>query len=173
MTDSAHGSAGIRRSVTALARAALAPVAASALALGGLTAWTAVGAAGSPPRLDVIAARVLLPFNGNEVTAAVFRIRNTGDADDELTGVTSPVMGSAMLTGDSPAREGAARMRMVDAATVPGRGELAMSPYGLDVMVEVREPLREGQEIPFVLHFRDSERIRTMAVVVRPGDWTS
>ncbi|WP_372509355.1 copper chaperone PCu(A)C [Streptomyces humicola] len=37
------------------------------------------------------------PCNG-EPTAAMFTVSNTGDADDDLVGVTSPVTGATMLT---------------------------------------------------------------------------
>ncbi|MGW1077319.1 hypothetical protein [Streptomyces sp. NPDC002537] len=60
-------------------RAALAPVLAGAAAIGGLSAWTASGAAGRPASLTVEDPRVLLPFGGDD-TAAFFRVRNAGDA---------------------------------------------------------------------------------------------
>ncbi|WP_419996298.1 copper chaperone PCu(A)C [Streptomyces boninensis] len=157
---------------------ALCACAAAALTLAGLTAWTATGAAGRPAQLHIENARLLLPFEGNQTTAALFHIRNTGDADDRLTAVTSPSTGRAMLARDSGTDGGASDgMEMVASADVPAGGELVMSPYGLDVMVDLRSGLRSGlragQSIPFVLHFEDSGRIETEAVVVRPGAWRS
>lgn len=152
---------------------AFAAAAASALALGGLSVWTAAGAAGSAPELRITAARLLLPSEGNESTAAVFRIRNTGGAADRLVSVSSPTMGEAMLSRDAPVGERAARMSMVEAATVPADGTLTMTPYGLDVMVDIREPLRLGQRVEFSLRFEDSGTLRTEALVVRPTDWNA
>ncbi|MFJ2595186.1 hypothetical protein [Streptomyces erythrochromogenes] len=44
-----------------------------------------------------------------------------------------------------------------------------MSPFGVDVMVKVEERWQPGQVVPFVLHFRHSEPVETIAIVVRPG----
>ncbi|WBO62873.1 copper chaperone PCu(A)C [Streptomyces camelliae] len=149
--------------------AALAPVAAGMLALGALAAWTASGAAGSPARIEVTSGRVFLPYGGSEESAAFFRISNSGGAEDELTGVTSTAVDRAMLGSNTTTPGNAGYMRPVDSATIPAGGTLAMSPRGLDVMVTVRGKWRAGDLVPFVLHFRHSGRIKTLAVVVRPG----
>ncbi|WP_149184837.1 copper chaperone PCu(A)C [Streptomyces sp. TRM49041] len=151
---------------------ALAAVVASAVALGGLTAWTTAGAAGTPAELKVTHARVLQPFPGRESTAVVFSITNSGTADDRLTSVTSPAVTEAMISRDDDVGAGAARMRMVASATVPARGTLEMTPYGTDVMVELREPVTLGQRIPFVLRFEESGDIEAEAVVVRHSEWS-
>ncbi len=149
------------------ARAALVPVAASAVALGGLTAWTASGAAGRPASVTVEDARVLVPF-GTDDTAAMLRLRNTGDTDDELVAVDVPSAGGAMLSR-TVVKNGAGTMRMVPSATVPAHGTLEMSPHGLDIMVYRPPELRPGDRLPYVLRFRRSGTVRGEAVVVRPG----
>ncbi|NUT30885.1 MAG: copper chaperone PCu(A)C, partial [Streptomyces sp.] len=78
-----------RRRVADGLLAALAPIAASAVALGGLTTWVNLGNAGSPPRIAVTGGRVFLPYGDVRDTAAFFRITNTGGADDRLLKVTS------------------------------------------------------------------------------------
>lgn len=150
-------------------RAAVPALAACAVALGGLTAWTAIGAAGRPACLGVTDARVILPFGGDAQTAAFFQLRNTGGSDDDLVAVTSPDTGHAQLA-HTFVRAGTGTMAMAASATVPAHGTLSMSPYGLDVMVDLDHPprLRAGELVPFVLHFRDSGSIRIAAVVVRP-----
>ncbi|WKX73515.1 copper chaperone PCu(A)C [Streptomyces sp. XD-27] len=148
-------------------RAALAPVAASVLALAGLTAWAATGAAGSPAQPSVIAARMLVPTNP-DVTAAFFDLRNDGGVDDELVRVTSPETGRAMLSR-TVVRKGAGAMRMVPSVALPAGGTVRMSASGVDVMVEDPPRLRVGERVPFVLHFRDSGQVRVEAVVIRPG----
>ncbi|MFC0602805.1 copper chaperone PCu(A)C [Streptomyces palmae] len=150
-------------------RAALVPVLACALTLGGLWAWTAAGAAGSPADPQVTGARLLLPSNP-EATAAFFDIRNRGGADDVLLRVTSPTTGTAMLSR-TVERDGAGTMRMMPSLPLPAGGTVRMSPTGVDVMVnQPPATLREGDLVPFVLHFRDSGRLRVNAVVVRAGD---
>ncbi|MEU1376576.1 copper chaperone PCu(A)C [Streptomyces triculaminicus] len=154
-------------SLVRTARAALVPVAACALALGGLTAWTASGAAGRPGSVTVEDARVLLPF-GLDNTAATVRLRNTGDVADELVGVDVPTAGGAMLSR-TVVKNGAGSMKMVGSATVPARGTLEMSPHGLDIMVYRPPKLQVGERLPLVLRFRESGVVRAEAVVVRPG----
>ncbi|GHF38186.1 membrane protein [Streptomyces mashuensis] len=153
--------------VASALRAALVPVTAGAVALAGLTAWTASGAAGRPAHVRVDNGRMLLPF-GVDDTAATFRLRNDGDADDELLGVDVPSAGGAMLSRTVVAN-GAGSMRMVHSATVPAHGTLEMSPHGLDVMVYRPPDVRVGDRVPVVLRFRESGTVRVEAVVVRPG----
>ncbi|MEV6021796.1 copper chaperone PCu(A)C [Streptomyces sp. NPDC052036] len=158
-----------RRRLAEAFLAALAPVAACVLTLGGLAAWTASGAAGSPARIDVTSGRAFLPYGDSQESAAFFRISNSGGTEDELTGVTSTAVDRAMLGRNTTTPGNAGYMRPVDSAVVPAGGTLAMSPRGLDLMVTVRGKWRAGDLVPFVLHFRHSGRIKTMAVVVRPG----
>lgn len=152
-------------------RAALAPVVACAVALCGLGAWTASGAAGSPATLEVTTAWMFLPRGDAGSTAAYFRISNSGDSADRLTAVTSPVADSATLYRTT---ESGAALAAVQ-ATVPANGTLAMAPRGTEVTLTARDAgaawaaLKEGDRVPFVLHFRDSGRVETSAVVVRPG----
>ncbi|MEK8173512.1 copper chaperone PCu(A)C [Streptomyces sp. M19] len=120
-----------------------------------------------PGRPEVAEARLLLPSNP-DATAAFFRLRNRGGADDALVRVTSPATGRAMLSR-RVVRAGAGSMRMVSSAALPAHGTLRMSASGLDVMVQDPPPLRAGDRVPFVLHFRDSAPLRVMARVVRPG----
>ncbi|MEV7085504.1 copper chaperone PCu(A)C [Streptomyces sp. NPDC093085] len=153
--------------------AAAAPVVASAVALGALTTWTNSGAAGSGPRIGISDSRIFLPYGGAQYTSVYFRIANSGDADDELTSVSSPEMAEAMLSRDRENGEGAASMAMVESATVPRGGTLDMSPYGLNVMVKAktRTDWQLGDTVPFVLHFRHSGPRDALAVVIRPtGD---
>lgn len=158
----------MKDSLLRTARAALVPVAACAVALGGLTAWTASGAAGRPASVTVEDARVLVPF-GTDDTAAFFRLRNAGDTDDELVGIDVPSARGAMLSRVVD-KNGAGTMRMVHSATVPAHDTLTMSPHGLDVMVSGPPRLRVGDRLPFVLRFRESGEVRAEAVVVRPGN---
>ncbi|MEV5380340.1 copper chaperone PCu(A)C [Streptomyces nondiastaticus] len=148
-------------------RAALVPVVAGAVALGGLCAWTASGAAGRPPAVTVEEARVLLPL-GRDDTAAFFRVRNEGDADDELIGVEAPTAGGAMLSR-TVVRKGAGHMEMVQSAPLPSGGTLEMSPHGLDVMVWAPPRLKLGDRLPVVLRFREAGTVRVEAEVVRAG----
>ncbi|MGW7088511.1 copper chaperone PCu(A)C [Streptomyces sp. NPDC054871] len=151
--------------------AALAPVTACAVALGGLTTWVGSGGAGRPARIEVGAGRVFLPFGDTEDTSAYFRITNRGASADRLTGVTSDSRAAdeAMLGRHRTTGGGAAYMSGADSVEVPAHGTLAMSPLGVDVMLRARGRWRVGDTVPFTLHFRDGGSIRAEAVVVRPS----
>uniref|UniRef100_A0AAU2JJV6 Copper chaperone PCu(A)C n=1 Tax=Streptomyces sp. NBC_00049 TaxID=2903617 RepID=A0AAU2JJV6_9ACTN len=148
--------------------AALAPVTACLAALVGLTAWTTAGAAGSPARIEVGIGRVFLPYADKQLTAAFFPISNTGGTGDELLSVTSPDAERAMLSRHEGA-QGADFMRMVPSADIPAGTAVVMTPNTLDVMVTVRGSWQVGDAVPFILHFRTSGPVHTVAFVVRPG----
>ncbi|MFI8879246.1 copper chaperone PCu(A)C [Streptomyces sp. NPDC055243] len=151
--------------------AALAPVTACAVALGGLTAWVGAGGAGRPARIEVAAGRVFLPYGDTQDTSAYFRITNRGGSADRLTGVTSdsPAADQAMLGRHRTTGGRAAYMSGTGSAEVPAHGTLAMSPLGVDVMLRARGRWQVGDTVPFTLHFRDGGSVRAEAVVVRPG----
>ncbi|MER5940139.1 copper chaperone PCu(A)C [Streptomyces sp. NPDC001928] len=151
--------------------AALAPIAACGVALGGLTTWVGSGNAGSPARIAVAEGRVFLPYGDAQDTAAFFRITNSGGADDRLLKVTSPeVRGEATLSRHRMMSGNAASARTVDSARVPAGGGLAMSPYGLDVTLRADPAWQAGTYVPFTLHFERGGRIEVQAVAVRPGE---
>lgn len=136
--------------------------------LGALTAWTASGNAGGPAELRITEGRVLIP-SGAEATAAFFTVRNTGGADDVLTGVTGPAGHRAMLSRTVDIGHNARSMAMVRSATVPAGGALTMTPTTLDVMVSPPPRLAPGDRLTFTLHFRHSPPQTVRARAVRPG----
>ncbi|MGW7574369.1 copper chaperone PCu(A)C [Streptomyces sp. NPDC054765] len=136
--------------------------------LGTLTAWTVTGHAGGPAKLSAPEGRVLIP-SGSEATAAFFTLRNTGGADDVLTGVTGPAGHRAMLGRTVDIGHNALSMAMVRAATVPAGGALTMTPTTLDVMVSPPPRLVPGDRLTFTLHFRHSPPLTVRARAVQPG----
>ncbi|NGO12664.1 copper chaperone PCu(A)C [Streptomyces sp. HC44] len=160
-----------RRRLTDSLLAALAPVAACSVALGGLTTWVGSGSAGIPARIEVTAGRVFLPYGDSRDTAAFFRISNSGDAEDRLVEVTSSALGGDIaLSRHRTTGGGAAYGERVDSAAVPAHDVLTMTPHGLDVTVRAGAGWRAGDLVPFTLHFERSGRIKILAVVVRPGE---
>lgn len=159
-----------RRRLTDALLAAVAPVAACSLALGGLTTWVGTGRAGSPARITVSNARVLLPYGDSTETAAFFDIANAGGADDRLVKVTSSRTGGGItLSGHRGSGEGAASKADVDSAVVPAGRVLSMAPHGLDVSLRAGSGWRAGDLVPFILHFERSGAVEVLAVVTRPG----
>ncbi|WP_342746342.1 copper chaperone PCu(A)C [Streptomyces monashensis] len=150
--------------------AALTPVAACSLALGGLTTWAGAGKAGSPARITVSNGRVLLPYGDGTDTAALFDIANVGGADDRLVSVTSNATHSRItLSGHRMLGGRAAYKTDVTSAGVPAGGVLSMSPRGVDLTLRAGSGWRAGDLVPFTLHFERSAPVETIAVVVRPG----
>ncbi|GHJ41266.1 copper chaperone PCu(A)C [Streptomyces sp. TS71-3] len=155
--------------VRAGAMAVAAPVAACALALGGLGARAHSGAAGRPAHVSAVDGRVLLPLvDDSTMTAAFFRLTNDGGTDDEVLSVSSPAARTAMLARTEVSGN-AGRMRMGVTLPVPAGGTVSMTAYATDVMVELTHRPALGQRIPFVLRLRRGGQVRAEAVVVRPG----
>lgn len=137
--------------------------------LGALTAWTAAGRAGTPARVAVTDGRVLVP-SGPEATAAFVTVRNTGGADDVLTGVTGPDGHRAMLGRSVDIGHNARSMAMVPTAAVPAGGTLRMTPTTLDIMISPPPRLTPGDRLTLTLHFRDSPPRTVWVTAVRPGE---
>ncbi|MFJ8468119.1 copper chaperone PCu(A)C [Streptomyces swartbergensis] len=148
---------------------ALAPVAACAVALGGLTTWVSTGKAGSPPRITVTSGRVFLPYGSDRDTAAFFEIANSGDADDRPVKATSPAGSEIALSRHRATQGGAAYRADARTASIPAGGSLSMSPHGLDVTARAKAGWQDGDLVRFTLHFQHSGRIEAIAVVVRPS----
>ncbi|MFF4749439.1 copper chaperone PCu(A)C [Streptomyces sp. NPDC002514] len=159
-----------RRRVTDTLLAALVPVAACGVALGGLTTWVRTGNAGSPPRIAVTDGRVWLPFGNIRETSAYFRITNSGGADDRLLKVTSSaVAGAPVLSRHRMLDGNSAIGQQIQSAVTPAGDTLAMSPDSLNVEVRARPDWRPGDVVPFTLHFEHVGAVEVQAVVQRPG----
>ncbi|MFI1759407.1 copper chaperone PCu(A)C [Streptomyces sp. NPDC020571] len=159
-----------RRRLADTALAALAPVCACVLALGGLAVWTATGNAGTPARIGVADARLFLPSQGVPETAAFFRISNTGGARDRLLEVTSSdVTGGISLSSHRMTPGGAAYRQAAESLPIPAYGTLDMSPHSSDVTVPAAARWKTGDLVPFTLRFEHGGRVEVLAVVVRPG----
>ncbi|MCS0637595.1 copper chaperone PCu(A)C [Streptomyces sp. LP05-1] len=167
-TPTRGAGARLRPAVRAL-RPALVPLGACLVTLLLLTAYTATGAAGTgPARIAVTRGRVFVPPN-SERTSAYFDIGNTGAGADTLELVSSPALGSVMVSRRLVAN-GAGRMVSAGPLTIPAGGAVRMSPYDVNVMITYPPALEPGDKVPFDLWFRASGRIRVDAVVV-PARW--
>ncbi|MFG3248037.1 copper chaperone PCu(A)C [Streptomyces sp. NPDC048187] len=168
MTTSAWTPTRSRLADTAMA--ALAPVCACVLALGGLAVWTVTGNAGTPARIGVTDARLFLPSRGVPETAAFFEITNSGGAQDRLVEVTSSdVTEDISLSDHRMTAGGAAYRRPTESLLIPAGGTLDMSPLSSDVTVPAAAHWETGDLVPFTLRFERAGRVDVLAVVVRPG----
>ncbi|OMI36720.1 copper chaperone PCu(A)C [Streptomyces sparsogenes] len=159
-----------RRRIADTASAALAPVCACVLSLGGLAVWTVTGNAGSPADIAVTDARLYLPGRGVPETAAFFRISNTGGSADRLLAVTSSrIREGISLSRHKMTAGGAGYRQITDSLAVPAGDTLDMTPFSSDVTVPADADWRTGDLVPFTLRFEHSGRVEALAVVVRPG----
>jgi periplasmic copper chaperone A len=99
-------------------------------------------------------------------TGAVYlTVRNDGDADDRLTGISTEIADRAELHA-SVVEDGVMRMRPVEALEIPAQGEAVLEPGGLHVMlVGLRAPLEEGGSFPLRLVFEGAGEIEVVATI--------
>src|SRR6266446_8811037 len=90
---------------------------------------------------------------GAKTGAAYMTLINNGSSGDRLMGATTPVADAVQFHSVSE-ENGVSRMReMHDVAVAPG-ARVTFSPGGMHVMlVELKQPLKEGQTFPLSLTF--------------------
>ncbi|MEU4143510.1 copper chaperone PCu(A)C [Streptomyces parvulus] len=152
-------------------RPALAVLAAAAvLALAGCgDSGSDSGASGaSGAELSVGAAYIPQPVSAS-MAAGFLTITNEGDADDELTSVTSEA-------GDVTVHETVdGTMKEVDRLEIPAHGRLVFRSGGNHLMFEKlkRQP-KQGESVTVELHFAQSEpvtvEVPVKATTYQPGD---
>jgi copper(I)-binding protein len=99
-------------------------------------------------------------------TGAVYlTVRNGGDQDDRLTGVSAEVADKAMLHS-SVMQDGVMRMSPVDAVEIPAGGEAVLEPGGLHVMlIGLKAPLEEGKSFALTLEFENVGEVEVMTMI--------
>ena len=106
---------------------------------------------------------------GAEVGAAYVTIENRGATDDRLIGAASEAAGSATIH-ETVEENGVAKMRPLDAIAVLAGHTLAMQPGGFHVMLmDVKQPLVEGESLPLTLTFEQAGTIEVEADIAAIG----
>lgn len=101
-------------------------------------------------------------------TAAYLELRNTTKRDIEIVAGESPVAGVTELHEHIEDQQGVMRMRQVDSFTIPANGYLKVQPGSLHIMlVDLREPLEEGQPVPIELELEGIGSVHLKAEVRR------
>ena len=101
---------------------------------------------------------------GASVGVAYFEIINAGAAD-ELAAIESPAaqrveMHSTAIVG------GVMQMRPTRSVQVPANGRVLFKPGGLHAMlIELKQPLKEGERLSLTLVFRHSGRVHVQAII--------
>jgi periplasmic copper chaperone A len=97
--------------------------------------------------------------------AAYLTVRNGGDQDDRLIGVSSEVADKALLHS-SAMQDGVMKMRPVEVLEVPAHGEAVLEPGGLHVMlIGLKEPLEEGKSFALTLEFENAGEVEVVTAI--------
>jgi periplasmic copper chaperone A len=100
--------------------------------------------------------------------AVYLTITDTG-APDMLTGVATPVAGTAGLhetTNDN----GVMKMRPVTSLMVAPGKAVALAPGGYHIMLmDLKQPLKEGDSFPVTLTFAKAGQVTVTAIVAKAG----
>ncbi len=98
----------------------------------------------------------------NRISAAYMTLRNATGQADRLVAASTPVGRAEFHT--MTMENNIMRMRQVTAIDIPAGGTATLQPSGLHIMlVDLREPLRAGAQVPLTLRF---ERAGTIEVSV-------
>lgn len=128
------------------------------------TAAASPTAAGQVAKLQIIDPRAR--DTTNDVTAAYFTVKNTGDAADRLISVTADVS-TKVEVHETVSEGGTVKMQPVKAPLeIPAGGELVLKPGGYHVMImNLASPLAVGQQVKLTLTFEKSGKIEVVAPV--------
>lgn len=119
--------------------------------------------------LSVFDPYVRLVPPGQPNSAAFMRIQNAGARPYRLVRAESPAAEIVELHTHIH-EDGAMKMRPVKEITVPARGEVALEPGGLHIMlIQLKRPLKEGETAPLTLVFDDGSRKTVQAAVRHPA----
>ena len=100
--------------------------------------------------------------------AVYLTITDTG-APDMLTGVATPVAGMAGLH-ESINDNGVMKMRPVTSLLVAPGKAVALAPGGYHIMLmDLKQPLKEGDSFPVTLSFAKSGQVTVTAIVATAG----
>jgi periplasmic copper chaperone A len=138
------------------------PRARGGLLLCGLLAVCLMARAGAAPLLIEDAWVRQVP--GSDVAAAYLTLRNTGATPVSVTGIESPLAGSAMIH-ETKVEGGMSRMRPQSTLVVPPGQTVKLAPGGMHIMLMDVRPLTVGQSVPLVLKLADGTRVRVDAQV--------
>lgn len=122
----------------------------------------------APAAAEVIAQDVWVraTAGAGKITAGYGTIRNTGNEDDQLLAISTPVAGMAHIHQSS--REGGImKMDPVDQLTIPAGGEVVLAPGATYhfMLMNLSQPLTVGETVELLLTFKNAGPVKTTATV--------
>ncbi|MBB0995422.1 copper chaperone PCu(A)C [Dietzia sp. SLG510A3-3B2-2] len=93
----------------------------------------------------------------NDMSGVFGTIRNPGDTELHLTGVTGQAGGTTELHETVPGASGSMMQEKEDGFVIPAGGELVLEPGGNHIMLmDLDQPITTGQQITITLQFDDT-----------------
>lgn len=106
---------------------------------------------------------------GSKIGVAFLEVKAAAGKSDRLIAASSPVAGSAEIHNHIM-EGGIARMRRVDAIPIAGGKSVVLAPSGYHVMlVDLKQPLKEGDLLKLTLVFEKAGKIEVDATVEPVG----
>ena len=100
---------------------------------------------------------------------AIFLTLKGQDGGDRLMGASSPVASSVELH-ETVMDQGVMKMREVKGMQIPAGGTVMLQPGGLHIMLmNLKQPLKEGESVPLTLVFEKAGPVTTSATVAKAG----
>lgn len=167
------------RARAASRRRALACAAAGVAAMAGvIVGWAASAAPARAHDFRAGALRIDHPYAtptppGAAHDAAYLRgVRNTGQRADRLVGASTPVARAVELHRSVVDAQDVMRMRAIDGVDLPPRAEVSLRHGGEHhlMLIDLKQPLKEGDRFPMTLRFRDAGEREVIVWVQRPRE---
>ena len=102
-------------------------------------------------------------------------VRNTGPQADRLVGARTPFARAVEVHRSVVDAQNVMRMRAIDGVDLPPRTEIPLRHGGEHhlMLIDLKQPLKEGDRFPMTLRFRDAGEHEVMVWVQRPREAAS
>lgn len=138
-----------------------------------LTAALATAAAAADPTIAVTNAWARATPEGAKTGAVYVTLTNKGAVPDKLLSATTPVAGMAQLH-ITITDNGVMKMRPVAALDLKPGASVTLKPGGMHLMLmDLKQPLKEGDKFPVALDFEKAGRLETIVKVTKAGAMSS
>lgn len=125
-------------------------------------------AGGAADHISVADPYVRMAPPGQNVTAAYLVLKNADARDHRLVKADSPAAKVVELHTHI-SEGGVMKMRPVKDIEIKAKGETALKPGGLHIMLIDVKPMHEGESVPLNLQFEDGSSKKIDATVRKPG----
>ena len=142
----------------------------TAPALAALLLLSCASKKSEPPQISISGAWSRATVAGQSSAAAYLTVTNTGDGDERLLQVSTPIGRPSLHS--TTMDNGVMRMRPLASLDIPAHSTVDLKPGGAHIMIMgVKQPLAAGSSFPLTLKF-DRSGERTVTVAVRPATST-